>query len=101
MNIEKELKSAIATGKVDLGSMSTIRNARQGRGKLIILAKNIQPEIRSDIESYAELSTLPVHIFDGSSLELGSVCKKPFPVAAMLIYEAGDSDILELSKGKK
>ncbi len=101
MNIEKELKSVVTTGEVDIGSERTLKNARQGTGKLIVMASNMQAETRSDIESYAKLSSIPVYVFKGSSTELGNVCKKPFPVAAMTIHESGDSDILDLAEEKK
>jgi large subunit ribosomal protein L30e len=46
------------------------------------------------------LSGVPLIVYEGTSLELGAVCGKPFTVSAMTIREAGDSDILKAAVKK-
>ena len=53
---------------------------------------------KEDVEIYSNLSEIPVHIFDGSSVDLGSICGKPFTVSVLVIQEPGDSNILELKE---
>ena len=98
MNIEASLNSVARTGKVSFGSNSTIKHMVGGKGKLIIISENCAPMTYAQIKRYSELASIPVFVFKGSSNELGSVCRKPFPVSAMTIFEAGDSDILEIIK---
>ncbi|RLG95322.1 50S ribosomal protein L30e, partial [Candidatus Bathyarchaeota archaeon] len=48
------------------------------------------------LEYYCKLSGIPLIVYDGTSLELGAVCGKPFTVSAMTIREPGDSDIMKV-----
>jgi large subunit ribosomal protein L30e len=67
-----------------------------GKGQLVVVAKNSPKEILEDVEYYCKLSKMPVHIYGGTSVELGSVCGKPFTVATLVINDPGDSTILEI-----
>jgi len=46
---------------------------------------------------YAKQSAIPVHIYSGSSIDLGSACGKNFVVSALTIKEPGDSEIMKLA----
>ncbi|HDI01617.1 MAG TPA: 50S ribosomal protein L30e [Candidatus Bathyarchaeota archaeon] len=94
--LAKAINMAVRTGKVLLGSRSTIKAAKLGKAKLIVVAENCPAHIRSDIEYYARLSGIPVVEFKGSSWDLGQVCGKPFMVAALAIRDPGLSKIMEL-----
>ena len=52
-------------------------------------------DIVEDVEYYAKLSEIPSYTYEGSSVDLGSVCGKPFTVATLIINDPGDSTILE------
>lgn len=97
VDLNKRVMIAVKTGKVLLGSEKAIDAAKNGRGKLIIVSSNCPKEIREKIGSCAGLSGLKVYAYLGSSIDLGEACGKPFAVAAMVIREPGDSDILELA----
>ncbi len=99
VQFENQLKIAIRTGKVILGSKRTIQLAKLGKAKVIVVAANAPPKIKEDIMYYAKLSNIPVYIYEGSSVELGAICGKPFTVAALAIIDVGDSNILDLIKG--
>ncbi|MGZ7047067.1 MAG: 50S ribosomal protein L30e, partial [Methanobacterium sp.] len=66
------------------------------KGKLVIIAKNCPEEVREDVMYYSKLSEVPVYTYEGSSVDLGSVCGKPFTVATLIIKDPGDSTILEV-----
>ena len=53
--------------------------------------------VRNDITYYAKQSSVPVHIYPGTSIDLGSACGKNFVVSALTIKEPGDSEILKLA----
>ncbi len=101
MDINKAIRTAVDTGKVILGSKRTIKFVKHGEGKLVILADKIPKDIEEDIEYYAKLSNIPVYKHNITSLELGAVCGKPFPVAALLIVDEGLSNIMDILKGDK
>ncbi len=99
MDLNKAIRLAVDTGSVDLGSDRAKKNALSGKGKLIIVAANCEKFFKRDVERYAQLSGIPLVQFAGSSVELGNVCGKPFPVQALTVHEAGNSTILEAVSG--
>jgi len=92
---------AVKTGKVGFGSKDAIVSTASARAKMIILAKNIREAERDEIQHNAEQSVIPIYVFPGSSLDLGAVCEKPFPVSAIVVREAGDSEVLKLVAEKQ
>jgi large subunit ribosomal protein L30e len=57
---------------------------------MVILASNCPEEIKKKVQE----TNVPVLEYEGTSVELGPVCGKPFTIAAMAILDAGESDIL-------
>jgi large subunit ribosomal protein L30e len=92
---------AVKTGKVGFGSKEAIVSTASARVKLIILAKNAREAERDEILHNAKQSEIPVYVFAGSSLDLGAVCEKPFPVSAIVVREPGDSEVLKLVAEKQ
>ncbi|MDH7477182.1 MAG: 50S ribosomal protein L30e [Candidatus Bathyarchaeota archaeon] len=98
IDLDKAIATAVKTGKVTFGANAAIQNAKTGKAKMIILAVNCPKTIRADMEYYCKLSKVPLITYKGSSLDLASVCGKPFTVSALSIREPGDSEILELTQ---
>lgn len=101
IDVDKAISAAVKTGKVSLGSTSALQNAQSGRAKLIVLAANCPESVRKSIERCCGLSKVPLITYKGSSLDLASVCGKPFTVSALSIREPGDSEILKLIEGNE
>lgn len=95
IDVDKAIITVVKTGKVSFGANSAIKNAKTGKVKLIILASNCPINIREDIEYYCKLSKIPLIVYKGSSIDLATVCGKPFLISAVSIREPGDSEILE------
>jgi len=98
VDLARELKVALNTGKVVLGSRQTIKAILRGEAKLVVVAANAPPQIKADVEYYARLAQIPVITFPGSSWDLGAACGKPFKVSALAIIDPGESSIMELVK---
>ena len=98
IDVNKAITTTVKTGKVLFGSQSAINNARIGKAKMIIVAANCPEKTREDIQYYCRLSHIPVVIYNGTSIELGAVCGKPFMVSALTVREQGDSNILKLAE---
>ena len=96
MDVDRGIRVAVDTGDVTLGSEKSIQSLKLGKGQLVVVAQNSPNEILEDVEYYSKLSEIPVHTFEGTSVELGSVCCKPFTVATLVINDPGDSTILEI-----
>ena len=98
IDINKAIATTVRTGKVFFGANNTIKNAKIGKVKLVIVATNCPRNARDDIEYYCRLSKIPLLSYNGTSIDLGVVCRKPFMVSALAVREAGDSDILKLAE---
>lgn len=100
VDVNKQIRMAVKTGKVGFGSKDALASSASARAKLIILAKNVREPDNDDIIHFAEQSEVPIYVYQGSSLDLGAVCEKPFPVSAIIVREPGDSEILKLVEKK-
>ncbi|MFH1663438.1 MAG: 50S ribosomal protein L30e [archaeon] len=98
MDINIEIRRAVETGKVSFGEKTAEKNILKGNGELIIISSNAKKLLKERLEHYAKLSEIPFFEFKGTSVELGSVCGKPFPVSAMTVLSKGKSKILEFDK---
>ena len=98
MDLNKSIRFAVDSGKVMLGFKNTLKIALNGEAKLVIVAGNCPQEKARDLKHYSKQANIPLLEFKGTSLELGAVCGKPFPVSALSVLEEGDSDIMKAVK---
>ncbi len=98
MDIDKAIRMAVETGKVELGSQKALKLAAFAGAKLVLVSSNCPAGALADLRRFASLSSVPVLAYGGTSLELGTVCGKPFPISMLSIVEQGDSSILEAAK---
>ena len=94
--VERELKQAMKTGKVVLGAKRTLKELLRNNLKAVILSDTAPREMRERIEQAARLNDVPVYVFKGTSVELGSLIGKPFRVSSIGIVDPGDSRIVEV-----
>ena len=95
MDVDRSIRVAVDTGDVTLGSEKSIQSLKLGKGQLVIVAANTPKDIVEDVEYYTNLSDIPSYTYEDSSVELGSVCGKPFTVATLIVNDPGDSTILD------
>ncbi|MFH1471035.1 MAG: 50S ribosomal protein L30e [Candidatus Micrarchaeota archaeon] len=100
MDLNKAIRMAVDTGDVGFGSRGASKVASTGKTKMIILSNNCPPKTRELIERNAKLSGVSILVYGGSSVELGSLCGKPFPISSLSIIEPGNSNILDAIKGQ-
>jgi large subunit ribosomal protein L30e len=93
MDLAHALKVALETGKVRLGVHETLDAAKERKAKLLIVAQTCPDEKLRTERAYGKI---PIYHYDGSAVELGQACGRPFPVSAMAILEPGSSAILSL-----
>ncbi len=94
------VRLAVESGKVEFGARSGLAQGQAGKVKLYVTASNTPSETKDRLGKAAKDADVPVIEFEGSSMELGSVCGKPFPVSVLSIYAEGSSNIMELVKKK-
>lgn len=95
-SFENEIKVVLKTGKVEIGSNTTLKALKHGKAKLVVVASNADPRVKSDIEYYAKFSGTPIYKYEGTSIEMGTVLGLPYPVQALAVIDPGDSRIMEL-----
>ncbi|WP_456371120.1 50S ribosomal protein L30e [Geoglobus sp.] len=93
VDLSKALRRALKTGEVYVGSKRTIKAVRDGKAKLVIVARNCPEEVLEKLRQY----DVRVITYDGTNMELGAICGKPFSVAALAIVNEGESEILNAS----
>ena len=96
MDLAHALKVALQTGTVMLGVTESTEAARVKKARLLIVAKSC-PEPKLTGETRFE--KVPIYHYDGTSVELGAACGKPFPVSALAVIDPGSSAILSLETG--
>jgi large subunit ribosomal protein L30e len=93
MDLNHALKVALETGKVRLGLAETREAAAAKKARLLIVARTCpDPKLRAE----RTVGKIPVYHFDGTAVDLGQACGKPFPISAMAILDPGSSAILTL-----
>ncbi len=88
------IRLTVESGKVDFGA----RRGMKTEPKLYIIAENTPKELRESVAGLANDRKIPVIEFKGSTMQLGAVCGKPFPVSVLSVYEEGTSNIMKLAK---
>ena len=96
MDVQRSLRTVIATGKVLIGADQTSKAVSRGEAKLVILATNAPG--REALKADAQKKRVPVYAFEGMSTELGPACGKPFAISALAVLDAGTSDVMLLGK---
>ncbi len=93
-DIKSEIKGVVKKGEVIYGSRSVVSGLLNDNPKLIIISSNCPSENKEEIMYYSRLSKTPCRLVDIDSVELGSICGKPFPVSVIGVIDAGESSIL-------
>lgn len=89
IDIARALKTATATGDVRFGLAETRRSVGRGEAKLVVFASNC-PD-RSIVPSGSKTKVL---VYNGTNVELGNACGKPFPISVLAVVSPGESNIL-------
>jgi large subunit ribosomal protein L30e len=96
MDVQRSLRTVIATGKVVVGADQTAKAVEGGKAKMVILATNA-PNAQA-LREAAQKKRVPIYAFEGMGTELGPACGKPFAISALAVLDAGTSDVLQLGK---
>ncbi|MFH0816010.1 MAG: 50S ribosomal protein L30e [Methanobacteriota archaeon] len=88
MDILSALKSAVTTGKVMYGADQARKALKGGKAKMLVVAANCP-----DREIMAEKG-VRILKFEGSGIDLGAACGKPFNVSVLTILDPGESAIM-------
>jgi large subunit ribosomal protein L30e len=93
MDLAHALKVALQTGTVKIGVRESLESAHEKKAKLLVVATTC-PEPKLTKEN--KVDRVPVYHYEGTSLELGAACGKPFPISALAVLDPGSSAILSV-----
>ncbi|MCX8194604.1 MAG: 50S ribosomal protein L30e [Candidatus Micrarchaeota archaeon] len=96
--LARAIRQCVDSGRVEFGANSSLKRALIGAAKLFVLASNCPREVAQDIQRFAKLSGVPVIVFEGSAVELGTIAGRPHPVAVLSVLDAGTSEIMAFAK---
>ncbi|MBI2184924.1 MAG: ribosomal L7Ae/L30e/S12e/Gadd45 family protein [Thaumarchaeota archaeon] len=99
--IESVLRSTAEGGKFVFGLEEVLESVKSS--KLVVYSSSAPHGNVSRIVEACAAASVPSVAYDGSSLDLGRVCRKPFRVSAVAIKTPGAVDLTPLlgSSGKK
>jgi len=93
MDLAHALKVALDTGTVRIGLSESREAAEAKKAKLLIVARTCpDPKLAKE----RAIGKVPIYHYEGTAVELGQACGRPFPISAMAIVDAGSSAILTL-----
>ncbi len=95
IDITRELRTLVTTGKVLLGADQAKKALRAGKARLVVVASNVS---RENAEAISGFERAPVYKFPGTSVELGSACGRPFAVSVLTVLDPGESQIMTVLK---
>lgn len=99
-DIQKAIRMLLETGKADFGARGARNHALRGTAKMILVAGNCPKALKDEILNNCSKSGIQCMETAFTSLELGSACGRPFPVSALSVIDAGNSDILKAASGE-
>jgi large subunit ribosomal protein L30e len=78
-----DIKKALKEGKVIIGTSRTIKALKLGKVSKVFLTSNCPSDVKDDIEYYSKLGKVKVVKLKQPNVELGVLCKKPFPISVL------------------
>lgn len=81
----KEIKDSLEKNKAIVGTKETIKKSKQGKVSTIYLSKNVPSDIKEDIMRFEKLSEIEIIQLDILNDELGTLCRKPYPISIISI----------------
>jgi large subunit ribosomal protein L30e len=93
MDLAHALKVALDTGTVKLGLTETLDAAKGKKAKLLIVSRTCPDPTLSKERAVGKI---PIYHYEGTAVDLGQACGRPFPISAMAILDPGSSAILTL-----
>ena len=98
VSFERALKDLLKTGVYIVGSKRSLQALKTGKAKMLIMAENTPPHYRKRALYYAKLAGIPVYVFKGTSVELGTMAGKPYRISMIAVIDEGTSGIMRLAE---
>ncbi|NWG09562.1 MAG: ribosomal L7Ae/L30e/S12e/Gadd45 family protein [Nitrososphaerales archaeon] len=90
-DLEKVLRTIVKTGKVVIGSKEALRSVKGS--KIVIYSSSLSEEKISNVVKECKSLEVPLMKFEGTSVDLGRICGRLYPISAMAIKSPGEGDL--------
>lgn len=101
VKFNQELRNTIETGKIICGSSQSKKECLVGNPKLLIISSTIDGHNKELFSYYTRLLDVPLVEYPESSVELGSLCGKPFAISVITVTDEGKSSLFDVLKEKE
>ncbi len=96
MDLAHALKVALQTGQVKIGVNETLASAQAKKARLVIVSQTCPAD---SLMKAPKIGAIPIYRYQGTAVELGAACGRPYPISALAILDPGSSAILSLETG--
>ena len=79
----KVLKVIVQEGKATIGTEDVLKKIKAGELAKIFLANNCPQKVKSDLEYYTQLRSIPIFLLEMNNEELGVFCKKNYFISVL------------------
>ncbi|MGQ9719094.1 MAG: ribosomal L7Ae/L30e/S12e/Gadd45 family protein [Nitrososphaerales archaeon] len=90
-DLEKVLRTVVKTGKVVIGSKEALRSVKGS--KIVIYSSSLSEEKISKVVKECKSLEVPLMKFEGTSVDLGRICGRLYPISVMAIKSPGEGDL--------
>ena len=78
-----DIKKNLKTDKLVIGTERTLKSLQLGKLSKVFTSSKTTKDIVDDFEHYCNLTKTELVRLDVPNDELGTICKKPFPISVM------------------
>ena len=90
-----DIRLAVDSGDTAIGINSVEQSIKSNSAKVVVVASNNKKETIEDLMHLAKIANIRVLTIKGNSMDLGSICGKPYSVSAVSVINPGNSKILD------
>ncbi|MBN1274785.1 ribosomal L7Ae/L30e/S12e/Gadd45 family protein [Candidatus Woesearchaeota archaeon] len=88
MDATSDIKKLLGSDRLIIGAEKTLKALRQGALEKAFVATNPKESIKRDLDRYATTNSVPIVDTGLPNDELGTLCKKPFPISVIGLRKA-------------
>jgi large subunit ribosomal protein L30e len=87
MSYADEIKKALKTEKVAVGTNEVLKNLKMAKAKKVYLTSNVKADVKEAVLKYAAMANTEVVQLKYANDELGTICKKPFGISVLALIK--------------
>lgn len=84
---EREIIKALSEKKLVIGYNKSLKMLKLGKLKQVICANNTSSRVKEIINNNSNINGVTVEEYKKNNVELGTLCKKPFPITVVSILK--------------